>query len=121
MKKTKDGRRQFGLELKLAAIRRVEKGETQAKVARDLGIGVDLLGRWRRNFRERGESGLRGIGKHGPRSERQQAQSRETQIAALQRLVGKQQETIDFLEQALRRVEPSRREKKSGGATASSE
>jgi|SRR5688500_14638344 len=121
MKKTKDGRRQFSQEFKVAAIRRVENGEKQAKVARDLRIGVELLARWRRCVREGGEAALRSIGQRRLASHSQRGREGEAQIATLQRLVGKQQETIDFLEQALRRVEELRRDRKDSGATASSE
>jgi hypothetical protein len=42
-------------------------------------------------------------------------------MAELERLIGRQQASIDFLEQALHQVEELRRKKKDSGATASSE
>jgi hypothetical protein len=44
----------------------------------------------------------------------------ESRIAYLERLVGRQQAAIDFLEQALHQVEALRQPKKGNGGTASS-
>ena len=116
--KTK-GSRQHSREFKLAAIRRVEAGEMQSKVAYELKINPAQLAYWRQRVRTGGEEALRlvgrpkGVGTQFPRSG-------ETRVAELERLVGRQQAEIDFLEQALRRVEELRREKNDPGATASS-
>jgi transposase len=118
MKKTKNGLRRFTREFKLRAIERVQKGEQQAVVARELKIGTELLARWRKQFRLGGEEALGEIGR--PRKKRLGVGSGATRVAELERLVGRQQEAIDFLEQALRQVEELRRTKKNNGATASS-
>lgn len=118
MKKTSNGRRLFDREYKLSAIQRVEQGEKQVAVARELKIRVELLAKWRRQFRSGGESALMETGRRGiSRSGRMPAD----RMAELERLIGRQQASIDFLEQALRQVEELRRKKKDSGATASSE
>ena len=58
MQKTRDGRRRFSREFKIAAVRRVLEGEPMAAVARDLNIGTELLWRWERRVAEKGEEHL---------------------------------------------------------------
>jgi len=121
MKITKDGRRQFSRAFKLGAIKRVESGEKQADVARELGIAIPMLGRWRQRFREGGQSALgeigRPIGETKPQKDRR---AKNPRIAELERMVGRQQEAIDFLEQALHQVGELRRPKNGAGAKGSS-
>jgi transposase len=117
MRKTKDGRRMYSVAFKVAAIERVEKGERPSVVARSLKITEALLSRWRRRFRKSGAAGLGEIGR--PRK-RKPVRDPEKRVAELERLVGRQQLVIDFLEQALRRVEASSRKKSGNGGTASS-
>ena len=120
MKITRDGRRQFSREFKIAAVKRVQGGEKPSNVARSLRIKLELLSRWCRQARGGGEAALRNVGRPRGRRQRRLAQG-ETRVAELERLVGRQQAAIDFLEQALRRVEELRQEKKKSGATAFSE
>ena len=117
MRKTTDGRRLYPVEFKVAAIERVEKGERPSVVARQLKISEALLSRWRRRFRKSGATGLSEIGR--PRRKKP-ARDPEKRVAELERLVGRQQLVIDFLEQALRQVEASSRKKSGNGGTASS-
>jgi len=119
MRKTTDGRRVFDRQFKLEAIKRVQKGEKEVAVARELKISTVLLSRWRRKFREGGEEALRSIGHHGS-PETASEGSKDARIAELERLIGRKQAAIDFLEQALRRVEDLRPPKKNGGAKGSS-
>jgi transposase len=119
MKKTKNGRRLFSRAFKVAAIKRVQKGERQADVARDLRISVRVLARWRSQIRHGGESALGQIGRRVAKKSSGDAR-RDAQVAELERLVGRQQAAIDFLEQALRRVEELGRIKSGNGAGASS-
>lgn len=119
MKKTKDGRRLFSREFKIAAIKRVQKGEKQTEVARELKVSVALLARWRRQVRRGGEAALGEIGRATFKKSGTEAHQ-QARVAELERLVGRQQAAIDFLEQALRQVEELRRTKKGNGATASS-
>ena len=60
---------------------------------------------------------LRGVGRPKGVPPVRQGKSR---IADLERLVGRQQAAIDFLEQALHQVEALRQPKKDNGGTASS-
>jgi transposase len=121
MRKTVSGRRLFSREFKVAAVRRVLGGEAIGKVARDLDIRVSLLWRWKNRVQERGEDHLYEVG--APRGGRRVNHSSESQarrIAELERLVGRQQAEISFLDKALRRVEELRQGKKDAGGAASS-
>ena len=122
MKKTKDGRRRFSQQFKVAAVRRVRGGEPTARVARDLDVRVELLWRWKKRVLEEGEDQLRGIGQRAStvRSVESEAESQRQRVADLERLVGQQQLEIRFLGKALRRVEELRQEKNENGAAASS-
>ena len=112
--------RRFSREFKLAAIRRVQNGEMQAAVARELQIKPAQLANWRQRLRLGGEGALREPGRPAGKAGVREA-GREKRTSQLERLVGQQQAAIDFLEQALRRVEELRRKKNDDGATASSE
>ena len=119
MRKTKDGRRLYPLKFKLDAIKCVEKGERPSIVARQLKVPEARLSRWRWGFSKSGPAGLGEIGRPlgGKPVVRRDGKKR---VAHLERLVGRQQLAIDFLEQALRRVEASSRKKSGSGGTASS-
>jgi len=119
MRKTKDGRRLYPLKFKVDAIKRVEKGERPSVVARQLKISEALLSRWRRRFLKSGPAGLGEIGRPLGRKPAVRRDGKK-RVAQLERLVGRQQLAIDFLEQALRRVETSSRKKSGSGGTASS-
>jgi transposase len=119
MRESKQARR-FSREFKLAAIQRVQKGEMQAAVSRDLQIAAPQLAKWRQQLRLGGEATLREPGRPAGKGKVGNP-GRETRTGQLERLVGQQQAAIDFLEQALHRVEELRRKKKDDGATASSE
>src|SRR5262245_7840336 len=119
MRKTVTGKRLFSREFKVAAVKRVLDGEPIGQVARDLKIGMPLLWRWKKRVMELGEDHLYQIGaQRGQRRDNGESQARR--IAELERLVGRQQAEISFLDKALRRVEELRQEKKDGGGAASS-
>lgn len=122
MKKTRDGRRHFSRQFKVAAVRRVMAGESLARVARELDIGVELLWRWRKRVVEKGEDQLNGIGQRSSTetSAQTEAAAQQKRIADLEQLVGQQQLEIRFLGKALRRVEELRQEKNDDGVAASS-
>ena len=122
MKKTRDGRRHFSRQFKVAAVRRVMEGESRTRVARELDIGEELLWRWQKRVAERGEDHLYGIGQRvaRERSPATEADAQRKRIADLERMVGQQQLEIRFLGKALRRVEELRQQKNDAGATASS-
>ena len=118
MKKTRDGRRRFSREFKIAAVRRVLEGEQMAAAARDLSIGIELLWRWKKRVLERGEEHLYEVGQREPGQKVSHEASHQRRIAELERLVGRQQLEIGFLDKALRRVEELRPQKKSDGVAA---
>jgi transposase len=123
MKKTEDERRLFSREFKIAAVRRVIEGEELTAVARDLELGRELLWRWKKRVEEKGEEALFDVGRRKGEPQRsawsiEAAQQRR--IAELERLVGRQQLEIGFLDKALRRVEELRQKRNDDGAAASS-
>lgn len=123
MKKTKDGKRRFSREFKIAAIRRVIEGEELTDVARDLELGREILWRWKKRVEEKGEQALFDVGrrKGEPQASAESIEAgQQRRIAELERLVGRQQLEIRFLDKALRRVEELRQENNDDGAAASS-
>jgi transposase-like protein len=121
MRKTVTGKRLFSREFKVAAVKRVLGGEPIGRVARDLQIGMPLLWRWKKRVIELGEDHLYEVGaRRGQRRVNNSSKSQERRIAELERLVGRQQAEISFLDKALRRVEELRHEKKDDGGAASS-
>jgi transposase-like protein len=121
MKKTRDGKRRFSPEFKIAAVRRVNEGESPHAVARDLDVNAALLWKWRKQVTQEGERALKEIGR--PKGSKVRAEATEgsyqRRIAELERLVGRQQMEIRFLDRALRQVEELRQEKNDDGAAAS--
>jgi len=125
MKKTRDGRRRFSREFKIAAVRRVMEGEQVGAVARDLGISFRVLWGWRKRVVEKGEEYLHELGRpkqwQRPRPGDPAGEGRQQRrMAELERLVGRQQMEIRFLGKALRQVEERRQQKKNAGGVASS-
>jgi len=113
--------RRFSREFKLSAVRRVLEGQRPTAVARDLQVAEDMLWRWRKTVLEKGEEHLRGVGRPtGSQLPGNKEASQQHRIAELERLVGRQQMEIRFLDRALRRVEELRQEKNDDGAAASS-
>jgi transposase len=125
MKKTRDGRRRFSREFKIAAVRRVIEGEQVGAVARDLGVTFRVLWGWKKRVVEKGEEYLHEIGRpkqwQRPRlAAPPEDASQQRRMAELERLVGRQQMEIRFLGKALRQVEERRQQKKNTGGVASS-
>jgi transposase len=123
MKKTEDGRRRFSREFKIAAVRRVIEGEELTAVARDLELGRELLWRWKKRVEERGEEALFDVGRRKGEPQRSAGSieaAQQRRIAELERLIGRQQVEIRFLDKALHQVEERRQQKKDAGAVASS-
>src|SRR5215831_15001065 len=104
MKKTRDGRRRFSREFKVAAVGRVLNGEELGAVARELNIAFRLLWDWKKRVVERGEEHLHGIGRPSGSPSIRHADNQAQRIAELERLVGRQQLEIRFLDKALHRV-----------------
>jgi transposase len=89
MKRTRDGRRRFTRDFKIAAVRRVLEGEEIGRVARDLEISFELLWRWKKRVVEEGEEYLYDIGERSGSKATNREASKERRIAELERLVGR--------------------------------
>jgi transposase len=120
MKTTAKGHRCFSREFKIAAVRRVMEGEELCKVARDLDLRYDVLWKWKKTVIEKGEDHLYMVGRRKGQARPTGAESKDRRIAELEKLIGRQQMEIRFLERALHQVEELRQEKKDDGAAASS-
>ena len=92
-------RRKFSKEFKLAAIRRLQSGQSAAEVARALEVHPTDLYRWRHELDEHGERAFQGVGKR---------RAEQDKVAELERKIGQQTLEIDFLKRALQHVEEQR-------------
>jgi transposase-like protein len=122
---------------KLAALARMEAGENVSALARELGIRRKFLYQWRARFRAEGPAGLRPRGR--PKRDlaalvppevpvpvdplpagaatkpldlvaaSKAVEAARTQIAELERKVGRQVLELDFFQRALRRVKDAPR------------
>jgi transposase len=92
-------RRKFTKEFKLTAVRRMQGGQSLAEVARALELNPSELHRWRRELNEHGARAFSGIGR---------MRTEESELAGLERKVGRQAIEIDFLKRALQHVEEQR-------------
>ena len=130
------GSRVFSRDFKLAALSRMEGGESVSALSRELNVRRKLLYEWRAAFRAGGPEALRGPGRPrkgsvvlgaksgggrgsraaGPGEELAAARRR---IAELERKVGQQALEADFFRQALQLFETSRRSSDRPGGTAS--
>ena len=130
---SRNERRSFSREFKLAVIGRLEAGESGSALALELGVKRTMLYRWRAAWRSGGELALRSArGRptkaealalelaRGPASKADDLAQARKQIAELERKVGQQQVHLDFFKGALRRIEASRQPATDPGATTSS-
>jgi transposase len=84
-------RRRFDREFKKQAVRLAsEEGQSTSQVARDLGIGPELLRRWKRVFDEEGERAFPGEGR-----------ARDEDMARLRRDLRRVTEERDILKKAV--------------------
>ncbi len=93
----------YPVEVKRAAIDRLEAGEAVASIAAVLGCPQRRIYYWQEQWRRRGE-GWAEL-KHRHRKRRQPAPGSAEREAELERLIGQQQAELDFLREALRRIE----------------
>jgi transposase len=111
-------RRRYSREFKLAAVMRLEAGESGSALSLELGVKRTVLYRWRDAWRAGGELALReGQGRptkaealameeaRGPLAKANDLADARRQIEALERKVGQQQVALDFFKGALRRIE----------------
>ena|SRR5947209_1354258 len=94
------GRRKFTREFKEEAVRRLGLGVSLAEVARACEVNPNVLHRWRRELHEFGTKAFAGNG---------QRRVDDSQIAELERKVGRQALEIDFLRRCLQHVEEQRK------------
>jgi len=121
MKLTKRNRRMFTREFKIAAVRRVQAGERVTVVAREIKVATAQLCRWKARVERFGENSLYELSRPWKKEESPETdEGQKARIAELERLVGRQQAAIDFLERALHRVEETRQQLSGSGVTASS-
>jgi len=92
-------RRRFTREFKITAVRRLQRGETVAVVARALEVNPGLLHRWREEFRHEPGKAFPGSGRRGAEPDR---------VAQLERKIGQQTLEIDFLKGCLQSIEEQR-------------
>jgi transposase-like protein len=120
MKKRK--RRKFSAAAKQRAVERMNQGESVTALAREYGVERSRLYQWKDRaetgmpFSESGRLPARGL-KMVHATEVEAAQAR---IEELERKVGQQTLSIDFLKGALRQVNPSQPTSGARGANASS-
>src|SRR5215467_13547727 len=93
-------RRKFTKEFKEEAIRRLDLGAGIAEVARACEVDPNVLHRWRREARDFGTKAFVGNG---------QKRRQESEVAELERKVGRQAMEIDFLRRCLQHVEEERK------------
>jgi transposase-like protein len=96
----------YPAEVKRAAVERLQAGERAEVLAAALGCGRSSLYQWRAEWEENGgedwvERRHRRRGPPPPGSPQREAE--------LERLIGQQQAELDFLREALRRIEQARR------------
>lgn len=106
MKKGAKKRRYYPAEVKRTAVERLQAGERAEVLAAELGCGRSSLYQWRAEWEETGgedwiEGRRRRRGAASPGSPQREAE--------LERLIGQQQAELDFLREALRRIERARR------------
>ena len=94
------GRRTFTREFKEEAVRRLGLGVSLAEVARACEVNAKVLHGWRRELQEYGPKAFAGNG---------QRRVDESQVAELERKVGRQALEIDFLRRCLQHVEEQRK------------
>jgi transposase-like protein len=88
----------YSRDLKIAVMRAVDSGSTNAEVARKYQLSPKLIERWRGEWRAKGEAAFPGIGRRGAE---QAALSDAARMAELERKIGQLTMENDFLKKAL--------------------
>jgi transposase-like protein len=88
----------YSRDLKIAAMRALDAGSTQAEIARKYQVSPKVLERWRGEWRARGELAFPGIGRRGAEMS---ALEDARRIAELERKIGQLTMENDFLKKAL--------------------
>jgi transposase len=92
-------RRKFTREFKIEAVKRLQSGQSVARMSRELEVNPNQLHLWKRQFEALPNSAFSGEGRR---------RGEETKVAELERKVGQQAMEIDFLKSCLRRIEDLR-------------
>ena len=88
----------YSRDLKVAAMRALDAGATNAEIARKYQVSPHLLDRWRGEWRAKGDSAFPGIGR---RSASLPAVDDARRISELERKIGQLTMENDFLKKAL--------------------
>jgi transposase-like protein len=88
----------YGRDLKIAAMRALDAGSTNAEIARKYQVSPHLLERWRGEWRAKGDLAFPGIGRRGVCLP---AVEDARRIAELERKIGQLTMENDFLKKAL--------------------
>ncbi|HXZ20858.1 MAG TPA: transposase [Candidatus Acidoferrales bacterium] len=88
----------YSRDLKIAAMRALDTGSTNAEIARKYQVSPHLLERWRGEWRAKGELAFPGIGRRGAALP---AVDDARRIAELERKIGQLTMENDFLKKAL--------------------
>ena len=88
----------YSRDLKIAAMRALDAGATNAEIARKYQVSPHLLDRWRSEWRAKGDLAFPGIGRRGAALP---AVDEARRIAELERKIGQMTMENDFLKKAL--------------------
>src|ERR1700756_3743039 len=88
----------YSRDLKIAAMRALDAGATGREIARKYQLSPDLLERWRREWRAKGDLAFPGIGRRGAAL---LAVDDARRMAELERKIGQLTMENDFLKKAL--------------------
>jgi transposase len=114
----------YSLDFKQEVVRRMEQADTIVGLAKELGIQRKLLYQWRDKFRARGSVGLERRKGRPPGSRSQTVSppapsAANLRIAELERLLGRKQLEVDFLERAFEQVRGAASNRTSDGGKES--
>jgi transposase-like protein len=107
VKKKRKEQPYYPLDVKRAAVERLQRGESGAAIAAEFGCSRSAVYCWRDQWRKGGEEWLE-LGDRRRRRRWGPAGSAARE-ADLERLIGQQQAELDFFREALRRIEQARR------------
>lgn len=104
----------------MAAAQRLLRGESGSELARELDVKRAKLYEWASQLERYGDDAFPGSGRRPEGQARvERGREDEARVAALERKIGQQALEIDFLQQALRRVEDLRHETLVSGGSGS--
>jgi transposase len=114
----------YSLDFKQEVVRRMAQADTIIGLAKELGIQRKLLYQWRDKFRARGSVGLERRKGRPPGSRSQTVSppapsAADLRIAELERLLGRKQLEVDFLERAFEQVRGAASNRTSDGGKES--